>query len=307
MLKTQALCAAASCLMLTAISHASTIFVPPPSPTDPIINPESQFHITADGQYTTAQEWSDVHPAWFNSTPAGGAVPVLPNAANANSLLFAAIAQGVVSEPPELYLMYDYLARTQQTFAPGEFIASVSFPLNVPQGNTTVSKTITVNFNAPSAINLTANVISSPTSIPVNVSIDLHDGSGPHLPAEFDIDAAVGFGTTPTSIVGAGSPFATTNHMLIELGVPLLIPANFGSAFPTDGLAGPKGSGYSPDPAFWGSNISNDQIDPPASSAFFDILPNGSTMVLPAPSPEPTSLGLLTLGTLALLTRRRRA
>jgi hypothetical protein len=46
----------------------------------------------------------------------------------ANSFLWAAVAPGSESPGDDLYLMYDYLARTSSVFAPGDFVGDIHFP-----------------------------------------------------------------------------------------------------------------------------------------------------------------------------------
>ena len=114
--------------------------------------------------------------------------------------------------------------------------------------------------------------------------MDTHDGRGFVVHPELGLEGGLGFGVTPASIVGAASPFHTTEHELIELGVPLVIPAGFGvpnGPFPTNGESGNGGNGYSPAPAFWGSDISDNAGDPPASGGMFTISPDGSTVIIP--------------------------
>ena len=93
--------------------------------------------------------------------------------------------------------------------------------------------------------------------------------------------------------------------MLIELEVPLRLPLGFlGDNNPNN----PVHNGmYSPEPAFWGSNIANDVVDPPASAAIFQILPNGTVVANSGILPEPTAGLLCAPGFVALAKRRRRA
>jgi hypothetical protein len=265
-----------------------------------IVNPTSAFPVNVDGQFSGGGEWSDITPAWFHSDTTTGATPVPAGNASANSLLFAGLAKDTPASDPELYLMYDFLGRQSLPTTPGEFLGNVNFPVTVAGG---ASRNLTVTFN------------ENATVTGATVSIDLHDGTGPHDPAVLGIEGAVGFGTTPASIVGAGSPFATIQHELIELGVPLLIPAGFGSpgsSIPQGGVRGDnKGDGYSPAPAFWNANANKSpSVDPPISSAIFQINPNGSTLIqpLPMPMPEPSTFVLAGLGALGLwgIARKRR-
>lgn len=265
-----------------------------------ITNPLSAFPVDTDAHYGAPSEWSDITPAWFHSDGVTGATPVAQGDPSANSLLFAALAKDTPTSDPELYLMYDYLPRTTAPTVPGEFLGSVSFPLNVHG----VPKNITVTFSANST--LTGG----------DITVDLHDGSGLHGPAEFGMEGAIGPGFTPVNAlwgITAASAFHTTFHELIELGIPLNIKAGFGSPggpFPSGGLGGD--SGYSPDPAFWTSDINKSTgADPPASGGLFTIQPDGSTFIVPTavPTPEPSTFVLGGLGALGLwvIARKRRA
>ena len=257
-----------------------------------IQNPISAFPIEADGAYTTTSEWTDVTPAWFISDPSGGANPTFVGDPNANSLLFAGLARDNAASNPELYLMYDYLPRTTLPTKPGEIIGSVSFPLSLVGGsNAPVSKVITVEFVAP------AN-LGTPGAPFFEVKVNTQDGQGFVAHPELGLEAGVGFGVTPASIVGAASPFHTIPHELIELGVPLDIPAGFGTVpgpFPPGGQSGPGGNGYSPDPAYGGSHVTDNSGDPPASGGLFTISPNGSTAIVPNLVPAIPPSPVLTL------------
>jgi hypothetical protein len=294
-------------LLVAAPTAALAVITP-----SPFTNPFSSSDITVDGQYSPlgpppTGEWADITPAWFHSDAATGATPVPAGSPLANSLLLAAVAQGTVAEPPSLYLMYDYLDRTNSFtgLPPGSHIADITFPLIVPApGGNTQKKNITVKFQ-------TNSTPGSPTSF-FDIFVDLNDGSGLHPASAFDLEGAAGFGVTPTTIVGTGTLFSTVPHLLVELEIPLDIPAGFsnpaaGGKFDPGGQHGPDGGGYSPDPAFWGGNISNNAIDPPSSAAIFQINPDGSTLITPQflGAPEPASLLLMALGSAALLRRRR--
>ncbi|HEY2838047.1 MAG TPA: hypothetical protein VGJ26_02780 [Pirellulales bacterium] len=260
-----------------------------------IANPLSAFPVDTDGQYD-GPEWSDITPAWFTSDPINGATPTFAGDPNANSLLFAGLAKDTPASDPELYLMYDYLGRTNAPTVPGELLGSVSFPLDVGG----VSKHISVIFNASSTLG------AGGTSF-FDVSVDLHDGSGLHDPAQFGLEGSLGPGTTPVNPlwgVTAASAFHTTTHELIEIGVPLHIKAGFGPAFPPQGIGDDPagGGGYSPLPAFWTSDITDNHGDPPASGGLFQINPDGSTSITPfhVPVPEPCTFVLGGFGVLCL-------
>ena len=268
----------------------STGIVPQPVPPKPaqVNNPISAFPIDADGAYTTPDEWTDVTPSWFVSDQASGATPTFPGDINANSLLFAGLGRDTPTSNPELYLMYDFLARTQPPTQAGQFLGSVSFPLTLAASNGPVTRVITVEFLAT----------GNPAGPIFEVKIDTQDGQGFVAHPELGLEAGLGFGVTPASIVGTNSPFHTTTHELIELGVPLIIPPGFGTTngpFPPRGQTGDKGNGYSPDPAYWGSTVTDNSGDPPASGGLFAINPNGSTAIVPRLVPVIPASPVLTL------------
>ena len=270
-------------------SHAWAITVVPQGPIT-VVNPLSGVAITVDGQFTpqgttpgvtpgtpptlpAGGEWSDITPLAFISppTPSGPLQSVPLNDPSANSLLYAGLAPGTSVATAELYLMYDYLPRTNPTFSPGEFVADIAFPLTIgtdkfPNAVVRVRGHIPIP-PIPAVTGITSVLPSSPVDFMVDLDGGLSSTSDP-LAATFGIDGAVGFGPSTLSL---------TDHLLIELEVPLNIPAGFGGIFPPGGT---RGSGvYSPEPAFWGNNAANDGIDPPASGAIFVIDPNGVTHI----------------------------
>lgn len=266
-----------------------------------VVNPLAGA-ITLDGQFTggvlngvVQGEWSNVTPACFISPSSpGGTLLRTDSLADANSLLYAAIAPGVSEPGIELYLMYAYAPRANQIFAPGEFVADIAFPLTVQGDDGLASQAITVQ------------VRGGQTSSFFDVFVDLGLGAGSQPAGQFGIDGVAGFGPSPLS----------ANHLLIELEVPLLIDPGFFNndgpgPLPEGGSSGPDGGGYSPAPAFWGASIAKDAGDPPASSALFTINHDGSTTVdashIPTvPTvPEPGALGLGMLGLIAAVRRRR--
>lgn len=261
-------------------------------PGSQIVNPLSQFEITVDGQFTNANEWSDIDPAWFISPPiSGNPVPVSPNDQAANSLLYAGIAPGAEIAADGLYLLYAYLPRTSPVFAPGEFIADIQFPVSLG-GNPQDKTNITVQFRGASLVQA-AVAISN-----VDVLVDINgDGTSDQTAASLGMEGAVGFGKSPLS--------NSLDHLLVELEVPLLIPEGFGTgnAFPPGGL---PGGIYSPDPAFWGANIANNLIDPPASAAIFQILPDGSTIITSLPEPSGGLLAVTGVFVISIVRRRMR-
>jgi hypothetical protein len=262
-------------------------------PGSEIINPLSQFEITVDGQFTDANEWSDIDPAWFMSPAVSGSpVPVPPLDPSANSLLYAGIAPGTAIPAEGLYLLYAYLPRTNPVFTAGEFIADIDFPVSL-SGNPQDKTDITVQFRGGSSVGAALAV----ANVDVLVDID-SDGVADQTAASLGMEGAVGFGKSPLS--------GLIDHLLVELEVPLLIPEGFGTPndpFPPGGL--PDGI-YSPDPAFWGANIANDLLDPPASAAIFTIQPDGSTIVRSLPEPSAGLLAIMGLTIISTACRRVR-
>src|SRR5262249_44380361 len=125
--------------------------------------------------------------------------------------------------------------------------------------------------------------------------VDLGDG-GPLLPAvQFEIEWAVGFGP---------STLSAAPHMLVELEVPLHIPA---ARF---GISAAEQGAYSPEPAFWSSNLVKNDADPAASAALFSINPDGSTLIIGlsslVPAPEAAFAGAGLLGALTFWRMWRR-
>lgn len=281
---------------------------------DEVENPISAFEITVDGQFSDGilngavqGEWSDVTPLAFLSpeSPDGQLFQVPLGSPLANSLLYAANAPGESStEPVELYLMYDYLPRTSSFFAPGEFIADIRFPVQttILCGDCAPEEVIaTVQFRgtelAPALTGVAGGSGGFGSGVDIFVDLSINgDSQGVFSASELGMEGAVGFGP---------STLSATNHMLIELEVPLLIEADFlGPGSP------PQGGVYSPDPAFWGADIANDAVDPPASFAIFEIMPGGS-VVANSDSvpfvPEPTAAVLAALAVCgAALARRAR-
>lgn len=273
---------------------------------DTVNNPIA-MPITLDGLFTngvptpgSGREWSDVTPLAFvaPSDPMGTLFRAPLGDPRVNSLLYAAIAPGTSAPSFELYLMYDYLGRTNLNFAPGEFVADIRFPLGrAARPMLITGDDITVQIRG-------SNFIAS--SFDVFVDLD-NNGTPDALASQFGIEAGVNIGPSLLSLA---------NHLQIELEVPLLAPPGF---FTFDGsqggFPGEGGRGYSPAPAFWGASSAKDVGDPPISSAIFQLNPDGSTtasnnnvpLIGPSAVPEPASLLLVGVGLGAVgLSRLRR-
>jgi hypothetical protein len=249
------------------------------APAATVVNPISQFPITVDGQFTNNLEWSDVNKLAFISTN-NSLTAVAPTNPAANSFLWAAIAPGSESQGDELYLMYDYLARTSSVFAPGEFVGDIHFPITING----VSTPVTVQVRAGG---LNATVVGPSFTFVV----------------KRDSDGAVIQNTGIAGMVGFGaSPETATSHLLIELEIPLLIQPCQGCKIP------PSNGVYSPAPAFWSSSLTNNTVDPMASFALFTINPNTGTLTANSDAPEPATFALAGLGLLGLglIARRKR-
>lgn len=268
-------------------------------------NPVSEFPVIVDGQFSggfangnLSGEWSDVIPLAFHSPTRADAEfrATTRGSADTNSLLYVAVAPGI-SLPPEegiedLYLMYDYLPRTRLC-APGDQgqeIARVTFPVRDPregpgpaQAGDEETVISVVGRCAPEGGPRTGVGISSssifecPTFFEVDFTVLFDDGT--EVPADsVGVGACAGLG---------GSTLSTVPHLIVELEVELNIPPGFGDLdrdgqqdpnepFPPAGI-NPATGRYDPDPKFWTSSFAKDQGDPPATSALFQINPNGST------------------------------
>jgi len=254
-------------------------------------NPLSEFEIIVDGAFDPLSngEWSDVTAKAFISPdePTGELFSTTLSDPNANAFTYAAVAPGGEpgGEVTELYLLYDYLVRTDPNFSPGEFVANIIFPITVDEVTIEIIALQLRSINpipvCPSEPDFFDDVLFEVFIIDVGTDGGIINGCA----SDFGIEVAVGFGLSPE-----GTARSVGSHMIIEVEVPLLIPPEFvdpDGPFPEDGLAGV----YSPAPAFWGADISNDLFDPPASAAIFEINPDGSTgldtsFVPPPPEPE---------------------
>ena len=271
------------------------------------MNPVSAFPIIVDGAFTSEDEWSDITPIAFISpdTNEGTLFQTSLDDPDANAFTYAALAPTEAEGPvDELYLMYDYFPRTEPFDMPGEFVADIFFPLSSPPSEATTE--IAYLPGIPESMQVFAG-ISVPTEFDIVVQVRLPEIGGPVCPDEtgsfdvfFDVFFDVEFVGSELACasdfgIGAAADFCSSpegdlrgvgDHLCVELEVPLLIPPGFGDEagpFPEEGLPGfecPEGTcGYSPEPAFWGADVANDLVDPPASAAVFTITPFGGTIV----------------------------
>jgi len=252
-----------SCLALLFVcpSFATTLVEPPGIGTP----------VTLDGSFTNANEWLGVTPAGFYSPTDGSANAILASPPLANSFLYGRLAQGSVSLEPTLYVLFDYLGRTNPNFTNGEQVAKITFPTNLNA--------------SPIDVLLTGTGVGSG----IAVTVDKHDGTTPA--SNPFVNAALGFHTSPN----AGS-----SHMIIEFEVDLDLPSGLGG-----GLVPPMNGIYGVGPATWLASAASDLVDPPISSAIFQINPNGDLLITPFElgAPEPATWGLM-LGGLLVIMRR---
>jgi len=263
------------------------------------MNPVSAFPIVVDGAFFPADEWSDVTPLAFISpdTNDGTLFQTTVDDPDANAFTYVALAPTQAFGPvDELYLMYDFLPRTDPFVKPGDFVADKFFPLTIttlipvdylpgiPEsmqafaGISSIVVDITVQVRAPTNA---VPVCPDETGLfDVFITNGVFFNNGVHCASEFGIGVAVGLGPSPE-----GDFRAAGDHLLVEVEVPLLISSAF--ADPLGPLAGgvpgfdcPSGPcGYSPAPAFWAADIANNLANPPASAAVFTIDPFGVTTV----------------------------
>jgi hypothetical protein len=276
-------------------------------------NGVSAFPMNIDGSFSNGPgvgEWSDVTPSFFFSAPNVTANP-LPGSAGANTALYAALGTSLGEPPgsdPRLHLLYDFLPRTNQFVAPGELVASVTFPVTLPNQQTGEKTNISVLF-VGAVPRPQGGAAGGGSFFDIFADLDL-DGIGDVPAASLGLVGAAGFGH---------SPLGAFDHLIVELGVGLRIQPGFGTPggpLPGGGI-NPATGLYDPDPAFWGAAGGGDgTLAGPggaagnlqsASTASFQIMPNGSTVVTPVLVPEPTSAVLLLAGLSAFAGRRRRS
>ena len=279
----------------------------------------SPFFHTVDGQFSGGLvggvpqgEWSDTTAAAFNSTVGGTATPTTLGDPLANSLLFAGLGRRSAASDISLHLMYDFLPRTLLgggPVQPGEIVSSITFQVTLAGQATGERTPISVIFQGHQTLPLNGGAGGGVAGGFFDIFVDLGaDGSidGP----------AFGLGITGAADFGP-SPLSSLPHLLVELDVPLRIPAGFSppqGPFPGGGI-NPNTGLYDPDPVFWGGAAGGDGSGgadgggasshlQSSSSASFQIFGNGSIAVTPVP--EPTSAALLLVGLGAFAARRRR-
>ena len=245
-------------------------------------------------------EWSDVVPFAFISD-INGTNPTFFGDTNTNALLYAALSKHTqnLADPVQLHLLYDFLPRTQLPL-PGQILASVTFPVTL-QGR--AKDNISVVFQG--------NGLAS--FFDIFVDLDVIDTNSPLFPINSGI-----FPGLEAKAAFAGSTLSASPHLIVELEVPLRIPAGFfppGGSLPGGGI-NPTTGMYDPDPVFWGAAAGGDGNPAgaggggggdlqAATAALIGINPNGSLTVTPVP--EPSTAALLVGGLGLLGARRRRA
>jgi len=250
----------------------------------------SHVPLVVDGQFTggvtsspraITGEWSDATPLAFIS-PLQKSQPVyraLSTDARVNSLLYVStVVDAGTGTADQLYAMFDFLPRARCMYAAGAVIGDITLPL-VVQGTAT---TATVQLRGAAAGRAVAGCGEESH---YDVLVDLNgDGISDTTGAALGIAAAVGFGPSTLSL---------TPHLLVEIGVPLSVPAGFGPAFAAGGAAGIHTAG----PAAWAAAFANDYVDPPAAAMVAQLHGDGSidassSEVPPAPANLPPTLVL---------------
>jgi hypothetical protein len=196
---------------------------------------------------------------------------------------------------PNLALMYDYTSGDAAAFTPSSFF-DVFFEV-VPDGHAYL-----VRIPVAGQLEAFERPIGSVAPL-VNGSFAIGPGSGWEPLDQFDLDlaqfqGAVGFGTSENSSV---------RHPMAEFQLTINQP----------GPGGHPGI-YDPDPAFWSASAKpGGAADPPISSGVFQLLPNGTTVVVPVLGPnggpvmqgsvlpEPATLLLFASGFAGMLAARR--
>ncbi len=209
------------------------------------LNRPSAHAPVTDGIYTDPPgtgEWSDVLPLAF-SIGADGPVAVDPtDTGSVDSVFFATLGPEPDPEVAHINLLFDLTLRTDTEVHWYDPVATIRFPAKIP--------------GAPEGNIIGVHLLGSGPGIPAwppSAWLDL-DGNGepddttggsePNVPASsLGIEVAAAF---------APSPYESTAHLVIEMRMPLSIPAGFPD--PSGPLASvPNGPGgvYTPSPGLW--------------------------------------------------------
>jgi hypothetical protein len=195
-----------------------------------------------------------------------------------------------------LYLMYDYFAGG--VMPPGSFF-DVFFEV-VP---TDTDYLVRIGASGPTSLDAYERPLGTTAPTLPSGAFDVGPTSGwsPLLPGDPDLALAAFLGA-----VGVGpSVDNPTPHTMAEFQLTINVPGKSGL--------------YDPSPAFWSASAKpNGALDPPISSAIFQLNPDGSTLVLPvlgpngdpimqgSAVPEPGTLLALVSGLALLAIRRKR-
>jgi hypothetical protein len=214
-------------------------------------------HIT-DGQFG-ADEWQDVAPTFFAAVGDSG-----------GSYLYA--EHETVGSAQTLYLMYDYVNSPAVGIDPTvvDSFFDVFFQVGdedyVVRFGTTPDGMGGFTQDPLEAYEKDHDQMSSTNP---DGSLNLSDPVWSQLSSEelalARFVAAITFGSSPNS--GA-------SHVIAEFELSV-----------NNADAGPENGIYSPDPAFWSASSFKEGLDPPISSAIFQLEPNGGVTIVPALGP----------------------
>jgi len=236
----------------------------------------------------------------FVASP-GQPIPTNPSNLAANSFLAAATSPTTAS-PTALNLTFDFLPRTNSTFAAGQDVGDITLPLVVADSNQNLVRDVTATLQ----IRGTGNGSGVTTDIVGNLS-------------------GMGSQTYQLGDLGMTSSLNFTNGSLeFDLGIPLLITSDINppnipqGMIPGYPLFSPGGfefdkvdslfDGFDPVASFLEANFQDNAGDLlTAAAANLVIALDGSTIISdPVPTPEPSTLALLGGGLLGLVLMRRR-
>jgi hypothetical protein len=250
-----------------------------------LITSPSAFDVIVDGKFTDtpgAGEWSDITAGAFitdPSDPGGVLSPTEPDSTLATSLFFittitaSAATSTSSTATSDLYMMFASAGRTNPVFPPGAAVADISFPMVIDS---------TGDKWRPATLQIRAGTGGSASPFIAFVDVD---GDGTPDAAATDLGIAVAAAFAP-------SPLSSDHHLLIELKVPLFIPAGFANAI---GSLPPGGSlGIcSPSRAFWTVALARDDQPglTPTAAAMLHIDPAGQVVINTDVAPH-TSVGV---------------